>query len=137
MRKFLKNARSLLKIFGRRPKFRGIFPISPYLVGLVKHEAFKKSGVPVGSKPPAPSLALLQLTNGSALTEPPVKSVIGVHEVVVVPGVPGNEPTGHGCPFETLTEVLEYETDRSFGLPVANEVVPEICHPPSTPLTSQ
>src|SRR5438067_1175866 len=106
--KFLKNARSVLKIFGRRPKFLGIFPISPYLVGRLKHPTFRKSFIPVGSVPVAPSFALLQLTKGKALTVPPVKSVIGVHAVnpVVTFGVPANEPVGQGWPFVTFTDVL-------------------------------
>ena len=83
--------------------------MSPYLVGLVKQPAFKYRGVPVGSAPVAPSFALVQFTKGRALTEPPVKSVIGVQEVnqVVAFGVPAKEPVGQGCPLVTLTAVLE------------------------------
>ena len=35
------------------------------------------------------------------------------------------------------TAVLEYETEMSFGFPVAKEVVPEICQPPRTALTNR
>src|SRR6185369_15934244 len=90
---FLKNARSLLKVFGRRPKFLGMLPMSPYLVGLVQHAAFRYRGVPVGSAPVAPCLALSQLTKGSALSEPPGNSVMGAQDVnpVVAFGVPAKE----------------------------------------------
>ena len=38
-----------------------------------------------------------------------------------------DEPTGHGCPRLIVAAVLEYEAVTFFGLPLAYEVVPEIC----------
>src|SRR5215207_724553 len=128
---FLKKARSLLKMDGMRIGLRGMLPIWPVAKGFAKHATLKARGVPVESLPKSPFIGS-QTINGRALMPPPVKSVIGVQTCVPLPAFVEDteEPTGHGCPSEMVAVVLEKVDVLSviaFGLPLAYEVVPEIC----------
>src|SRR6185369_773505 len=105
--KFLKNARSLLKIDGIRTAFRDMFPICPVANGLAKQLTLKALGVPVESTPKSPCIGS-QVMNGRALMPPPVKSVIGVQVCVVAVVAVTLDPTGHCCPREITAAVLEY-----------------------------
>ena len=66
----------------------------------------KALGVPVESKPKSPFVGS-HTTNGRALIEPPVKSLIGVQTCVVAVVDVTLEPAGHGCPSEMVAAVLE------------------------------
>src|SRR3982750_3728629 len=88
--KFLKNAMSLLKSDGIRTELRGIFPICPNPVALVKQAVLITNAEPVTSAPLA-SFTGSQIVFERALPVPPVKSVIMVHTVAEV----WIEPGGH------------------------------------------
>jgi hypothetical protein len=98
MGKFLKSARSLLKIDGNRRLFLGVFPISPKAVGKLKHAVLIKYGDPELSVPLAPFIGS-QVMIGRAFTWPPVKSVIIVQIVADV----WIEPGGQVCPAVIAT----------------------------------
>ena len=81
--KFLKSATSLFRIEGMRTEFRGMFPICPNAVGLVKQAVLITKAEPVRSAPLAP-LTGSQMIFGRAFTVAPVKSVIIVQTVADV-----------------------------------------------------
>ena len=70
------------------------------------HEVLKDLGVPVESTPKSPFIGS-HTTNGRALIEPPVKSLIGVQTCVVAVVDDTLDPAGHGCPSEIVAAVLE------------------------------
>src|SRR5262250_1338263 len=102
---FLKNARSLLKIDGKRTLFLGRFPIWPVAQGFRKQAVLKARGVPVGSVPKSPFIGS-QMTNGLALFPPPVKSVIGVQTCVSPDTEVSLDPTGQGETLLIVAAVL-------------------------------
>src|SRR4051812_20392931 len=91
---FLKNARSLLKIDGRRPKFLPILPRSPSRAGTAKHVGLIARGVPCESTPLGFLLGS-HSTTGTALMLPPVKSVIPVQVAVFALTAVRYVPPGH------------------------------------------
>src|SRR5882724_2407528 len=95
---FLKNARSLLKIEGKRRLFLGVLPICPKVVGKVKQAVLIRYGDPLLSDPLAPFIGS-QVMMGRAFTWPPVKSVIIVQTVADV----WREPGGQVCPAVIVT----------------------------------
>jgi hypothetical protein len=67
-------------------------------VGIAKHEVLITYGDPVGSTPLAPFIGS-QITFGRALISPPVKLVMAVHRIFVLPAIAeGSDPGGHVCP---------------------------------------
>src|SRR4051812_23500601 len=90
---FLKIATSLLKIAGMRTGFRGMLPIWPKPVALVKQLRLITYASPVLSAPVAPFVGS-QVITARALPGPPVKSVIIVHTVAEV----WIDPAGKVCP---------------------------------------
>src|SRR5436305_1694231 len=83
---FLKSAMSLLKIEGRRIRFRCKPPMLPAVPGLTKQAGLMAYASPVASLSPVFVFGL-QVTSGRAAISPPVKSVIVVDvQVVVDPG---------------------------------------------------
>lgn len=120
--KFLKNARSLLKIEGNRILFLGTLPICPSAVGGAKQLTLIIYGVPVESAPLTPSEGS-QVSNARAFICPPVKSVIIVQTV----GEVCVDPAGQVCPAVMVAVPLVKLTAKFLGLPLAYEVVPENC----------
>ena len=84
-----------------RTAFRGILPMSPKRVGLVKQPTLITYFIPAESFPLTPFIGS-QVTFGIALTEPPVKSVIIVQTVADV----WREPGGQICPAVIVTVPL-------------------------------
>src|SRR5437660_4476526 len=129
---FLKSATSLLKIEGWRIKFLDRLPISPAAPGLPKQSGLITYANPVASFEPV-FLFGSQRSTGRAFMSPPVKSVmvVDVH-VVVDPGVRTN-PAAQLCPVAIVYEAplkLQFKPvllPNVLGLPVAYDVVPEIC----------
>src|SRR5882724_10385082 len=93
IRKFLKKAKSLLKVAGILTEFLGELPICPRAVGGAKHPTLITYLVPVESAPLVPFVGS-QIMFGRALTVPPVKSVIIVQRVAEV----WIDPGGQVCP---------------------------------------
>src|SRR2546426_9871523 len=138
---FLKSAMSLLTIEGLRTKFLVKLPMSPALFGLPKQAGLSAYANPVASLAPT-FLFGSQSRTVRAFMSPPVKSVMPVHEhVVVEPGVSKN-PGAQGCPVARYVcpVLIVYEAPLNdaltpFGLPLAYDVVPEICQLSNKSLT--
>src|SRR4029078_1715076 len=129
--KFLNMAMSLLKMEGILTLFRGMVPIWPRPVGLVKHPTLITYADPVESKPDAP-LAGSQVVFGRAFTVPPVKSVSIVQTVADV----RTDPAGQDWPAVIVAVPLVKLTVRFFARPVAYEVVPDNCQSSKIALTT-